>query len=75
MSKDVCGVLGLDANQGDEYRRFAQTCLKMALDTKDQATRSMFLSMAQAWNNLADRNLAASVKVAIEDFNRRQLDT
>ncbi len=47
----------------------------MALDTKDQATRSMFIAMAQAWNSLADRNLAASVKAAIEDFNRRQLGT
>jgi hypothetical protein len=63
-----------DANDHDRYRTFAQSCLKLALSAKDQPTRAMFVSMAQAWNNLADRNLSATTQTALEDFNQRQLD-
>ena len=67
-------VVGWEVDSEDEYRRFAEMCLKLARGTKDQATRSMFVSMAQAWNGLAERKLGATVNSAIEDFNRRQLD-
>lgn len=63
-----------DPDHEDRYRRFAQSCLKLAHSASDQATRAMFLSMAQAWNSLADRNLAEATEAALEDFNQRQLD-
>jgi hypothetical protein len=63
-----------NTNDSDRYRSFAQSCLKLALRATDQPTRAMFVSMAQAWNSLADRNLSATTETALEDFNRRQLD-
>ena len=62
-----------DATDTDRYRTFAQSCLKLALSATDQPTRAMFISMAQAWNSLADRNLSATTQAALEDFNQRQL--
>lgn len=63
-----------DTNGSDRYRRFAETCLKLATRATDQPTRAMFVSMAQAWNSLADRNLVATTETALEDFNQRQLE-
>jgi hypothetical protein len=63
-----------DAADHDRYRKFAQSCLNLALSAKDQATRAMFLAMAQTWNNLADRNINATIQTALDDFNQRQLD-
>jgi hypothetical protein len=58
----------------DRYRRFAKSCLRLAQLANDQATRAMFLAMAQTWNSLADRNINATIQTALEDFNQRQLD-
>jgi hypothetical protein len=58
----------------DRYRSFAQSCLRLAQRANDQATRAMFLAMAQTWNSLADRNINATTQTALEDFNQRQLD-
>ncbi len=63
-----------DSPASDRYRTFAQSCLTLALQATDQPTRAMFLSMAQAWNSLAERNLSATTETALEDFNQRQLD-
>ncbi len=63
-----------DTNDSDRYRTFAQSCLKLAQSANDQPTRAMFISMAQAWNSLADRNLNATTQTALDDFNQRQLD-
>ena len=63
-----------DATDTDRYRTFAQSCLKLARSATDQPTRAMFLAMAQAWNSLAERNLAAATEAALEEFNQRQLD-
>ena len=63
-----------DGEDYDRYRRFAQSCLKFAQRANDQATRAMFLAMAQTWNSLADRNLTATTQTALEDFNQRQLE-
>ena len=66
--------LAQEQKDTDRYRSFAQSCLKLALSATDQPTRAMFVSMAQAWNSLADRNLSANTQTALEDFNQRQLD-
>ena len=58
----------------DRYRTFAQSCLTLALNAKDQPTRAMFLAMAQTWNSLADRNINATTQTALDDFNQRQLE-
>jgi hypothetical protein len=58
----------------DRYRSFAQSCLQLALRANDEATRAMFLALAQTWNNLANRNINATTQTALEDFNQRQLD-
>lgn len=63
-----------DTDGPDRYRRFAQSCLKLAQRANDQATRAMFLAMAQTWNSLADRNINATTQIALDDFNQRQLD-
>jgi hypothetical protein len=63
-----------DADDQDRYRRFAQSCLKLAKSANDQPTRAMFLAMAQTWNNLANRNINATTQAALDDFNQRQLD-
>ena len=62
-----------DEDRDDQYRRFAETCLKKALNSNDQPTRLLFIALAQAWNSLADRNLEATTNLALEDFNQRQL--
>jgi hypothetical protein len=61
-------------NDSDRYRSFAQSCLRFAQRANDQATRAMFLAMAQTWNSLADRNINATIQTALDDFNQRQLD-
>jgi hypothetical protein len=63
-----------NGEDSDRYRSFAQSCLRLAQRANDQATRAMFLAMAQTWNSLADRNINATTQTALEDFNQRQLD-
>jgi hypothetical protein len=41
--------------KSDEYRRFAEECLKMASATKDEKTRATFTQMAQVWFRLAEQ--------------------
>ena len=41
--------------KAEQYRRFAQECLKMANATSDERTRALFLQMAQAWFRLAEK--------------------
>jgi hypothetical protein len=63
-----------ERDEADRYRRFAQSCLKLAQSANDQPTRAMFVAMAQTWNNLANRNINAATQTALDDFNQRQLD-
>jgi hypothetical protein len=39
----------------DEYRRFAEECVKMASTTEDERTRALFMQMAQVWFRLAEQ--------------------
>jgi hypothetical protein len=57
----------------DQYRGFAEACLKLALGTDDPALRTMYISMAQSWNELASRNSPLGPKIAIDVPDRRQL--
>jgi hypothetical protein len=61
-------------DEADRYRSFAQSCLKLAQRATDQPTRAMFVAMAQAWSNLASRDINATTQTALDDFNQRQLD-
>jgi hypothetical protein len=40
----------------EDYRRFAEECLKLGHTTDNQQTRAIFLQMAQAWLRLAERS-------------------
>jgi hypothetical protein len=79
MSKDICASANVaedvkDGEDNDRYRRFAESCLKLAQGANDQATRAMYVAMAQAWSNLAGRDINATTQTALDDFNQRQLD-
>jgi hypothetical protein len=37
----------------DEYRQFAQVCVRLAARAKDENERQIFLEMADAWTRLA----------------------
>ena len=38
----------------EQYRRFAEECLKMATAATDERTRAIFMQMAQTWFRLAE---------------------
>jgi hypothetical protein len=40
----------------EDYRQFAQECLKLGTATDNQQTRAIFLQMAQAWLRLAEQS-------------------
>jgi hypothetical protein len=42
--------------KSEEYRRFAEECMKLADTTKDEKTRATFLQMAQVWLRLAEQS-------------------
>lgn len=42
--------------RSDEYRRFAAECLKIEQTTKDEQQRAIFLQMARAWLDLAQKD-------------------
>jgi hypothetical protein len=44
----------------EEYRRFAQECLKMAHSTTDEQTRAILSQMAQVWFRLAEEKANTS---------------
>ncbi len=37
----------------EDYRQFAQACLRLAAEAKDDAHRQIFLEMADAWTVVA----------------------
>jgi hypothetical protein len=39
----------------DEYRRFADECIRWAHNAKTEESRRMFLDMAAAWTELATK--------------------
>jgi hypothetical protein len=41
-------------DRSQEYRRFAEECLKMAGATENEHTRAIFTHMAQVWFRLAE---------------------
>jgi hypothetical protein len=40
--------------RSEHYRRYAQACLEIARNTKDERMRSSLLHMAQVWFRLAE---------------------
>jgi hypothetical protein len=44
------------ARRPEDYRRFAEECLKLGHATENQQTRALFLQMAQVWLRLAEQN-------------------
>ncbi len=40
--------------KSEQYRRFAEECLKMATAATDERTRAIFMQMAQTWFRLAE---------------------
>lgn len=40
----------------DEFRQFADECMKAARDAKNEAERKAFLDMARAWTKVAARS-------------------
>jgi hypothetical protein len=39
----------------DEYRRYADQCVRVALDVANPGDKALLLQMAQRWRELADR--------------------
>ena len=46
---------------GDEYKRHAAECLRLASLVNDVENRAALLSMAQAWSRLAEQALKNSL--------------
>jgi hypothetical protein len=40
----------------EDYRRFAEECLRLGQTTDSQQTRAVLLQMAQVWLRLAEQN-------------------
>jgi hypothetical protein len=40
----------------EDYRRFAEECLRLGQTTDNQQTRAVLLQMAQVWQRLAEQN-------------------
>jgi hypothetical protein len=40
----------------EDYRRFAEECLRLSQTTDNQQTRAVLLQMAQVWLRLAEQN-------------------
>jgi hypothetical protein len=56
------------------YRRYAASCLEIALRTTDENNRASLLNMAQAWLILADhaeKTAAHGVAIVIADPEQR----
>jgi hypothetical protein len=43
-------------SKSDDYRRFAAECLKMAQATEDKQRSALYLQMARAWLDLAQKD-------------------
>jgi hypothetical protein len=43
-------------SKSDDYRRFAAECLKMAQAAEDKQRSALFLQMARAWLDLAQKD-------------------
>jgi hypothetical protein len=41
--------------RSDDYRRYAEECLRLGQSTDNQQTRATFLQMAQVWLRLAEQ--------------------
>ena len=57
----------------DQYRKFAEACLRLARSASETRTRKLLITMAQGWNEMASRKSKARVDNVIDLFNRRQL--
>ena len=44
--------------KSEQYRRFAEECLRMASATTEERTRAIFTQMAQTWFRLAEEKEA-----------------
>ena len=44
-------------SKSEQYRRFAQACLEMARNAKDERARASLLHMAQVWFRLAEERV------------------
>jgi hypothetical protein len=43
--------------RSEEYRRFAQECLVLALNAEDERAQALLLHMAQVWFRLAEERV------------------
>jgi hypothetical protein len=48
---------GLCVSKSEQYRRFAQACLEIAHNAKDERARASLRHMAQVWFRLAEERL------------------
>jgi hypothetical protein len=45
--------------KSEQYRRFAEECVRMASATTEERTRAIFMQMAQTWFRLAEEKQAS----------------
>jgi hypothetical protein len=48
------------SEKSEQYRRFAEECVKMAAAIQDEQARAILMQMAQVWFRLANRDDPAS---------------
>ncbi len=49
-------------SKSEQYRRFAQACLELARNAKDERARASLLHMAQVWFRLAEERVNETVE-------------
>ncbi len=65
LESPACGIFGYCVMSiRDEYRQFAEECLRFAAEAKDHGRRKIFLEMADAWTVVALVDAPAVVKHA-----------
>jgi hypothetical protein len=60
MALSRCVKAGVEfcVSKSEQYRRFAQACLEMARNAKDERARASLLHMAQVWFRLAEERVS-----------------
>jgi hypothetical protein len=48
------------SEKSEQYRRFAEECVKMAAAIQDEQARAILMQMAQVWFRLSNRDDPAS---------------
>jgi hypothetical protein len=59
MALSRCVKAGVEfcVSKSEQYRRFAQACLEIARNAKDERTRASLRHMAQVWFRLAEERV------------------